>query len=129
MKLANAAVNAEADTFAALLNGGTLKIYNGTQPATADTAVSGQTLLATFTLPNPAFGSAVAGVVTLNAVTEVSAVASGTATWARWEKSDSTPVMDTTVGVSGADLIINNNAIVVDNTVQVLSFTYTRPKE
>lgn len=39
-QLSNAAVNAEADALSALLNTGYLRIYSGTQPATADTASS-----------------------------------------------------------------------------------------
>ena len=33
---------------------GTIKIYSGTQPANADTALSGNTLLATLTFTDPA---------------------------------------------------------------------------
>lgn len=38
---------------------GTLTIYNGTRPADLDEAIVAQTELATFTLPNPCFPSAV----------------------------------------------------------------------
>ena len=45
-QLADVAVNAEADALARLLDNGYLRLYNGTKPATADTALSGNTLLA-----------------------------------------------------------------------------------
>jgi hypothetical protein len=41
-----------------LLSGGSLRLYSGTQPATPETTLSGNTLLATFTFASPAFGSA-----------------------------------------------------------------------
>ena len=48
LKLSNAAVNAEADALSVLLDNGYLRIYDGTQPANADTPISTQTLLAEF---------------------------------------------------------------------------------
>jgi hypothetical protein len=53
LRLTNAAVNAEADAFARLLDNGYLRIYSGTQPATADTALSGNTLLAELRFAEP----------------------------------------------------------------------------
>lgn len=41
-QLSNLAVNTEADALGALLNSGLLRIYDGTQPATADTAITTQ---------------------------------------------------------------------------------------
>src|SRR5207247_1933356 len=64
MTISAAGANASADAVAALLNGGTIRIYTAPQPATADTAITTQTLLASPTLGNPAFTAAVAGVAT-----------------------------------------------------------------
>src|SRR5688572_27759794 len=85
-KRTNEAANAACDAMAALLNGGTLKIYTVGSgiPATAATAITDQVLLATLTLGNPAFGAAVAGVATANAITgDTSADATGTASFYR----------------------------------------------
>src|SRR5439155_785437 len=80
--------NASADAVTALLNGGTIRIYTAPQPATADTAITTQTLLASPTFGSPAFAAAVAGVSTANAITaDPSASASGTANWARFVTS------------------------------------------
>jgi len=38
-QVSNAAVNAEADAFSALLNNGYLRQYSGAQPANGDTAL------------------------------------------------------------------------------------------
>ena len=44
-QLSNAAVNAEADALARLLDNGYLRVYDGTKPATGNTAISGNTLM------------------------------------------------------------------------------------
>lgn len=99
-QMANVAVNAEADALTALLPGGKVNIYSGTQPATADTALAGNTLLAAPTLGTPAFPAAVAGVLTANAITAATAVATGKATFARGFKSDgTTAVVDISIGM------------------------------
>ena len=73
LKLADAAVNAEADALSDQLDGGYLRIYDDTapgQPATADIAVTTQVLLAELRFANPASGAAVAGVLTFSAITK-----------------------------------------------------------
>ena len=105
-QVTNLAVNAEADALTALLAGGKLNFYSGTQPATGDTALAANTLLAAPTFGTPAFPAAVAGVLTANAITAATAVATGKATFARTFKSDgTTAVMDQSVGMQllGAD--------------------------
>lgn len=129
-KQTNAAANAAADAVCALANSGLLRIYDGTQPATADTAVSTQTLLAELTLNSTAFGAAVAGVATANSITSDStADASGTATWFRVVKSDGTTVLwDGSVGTSGCDLNLNTAVVEAGAVVAVTALTYTISK-
>jgi hypothetical protein len=100
------------------------------QPATADTAVSTQNLLAELTLNSTAFGAAVAGVATANSITSDStADASGTATWFRVVKSDGTTVLwDGSVGTSGCDLNLNTAAIEAGAIVAVTALAYTISK-
>lgn len=129
IRAGNAAVNAAVDALTALLNGGKLQIYAGTRPATGDTAISGQTLLAELTFGNPAFGAASGGVATANAITaDSSANATGTATWFRLLKSDDTKVLDGEIGTSGADLNLNTTSLVAGAEVGVTSMTLTLPK-
>ena len=127
LKMANAGVNAEADALRALLNSGYLRIYDGAQPATADTAISTQVLLAELTFGVVAFGSASAGVITANAITSDSdANATGTAAWFRCLESDgTTPVLDGDVGTSSANLVLTSTSIVQHATVTVTSFVHT----
>jgi uncharacterized glyoxalase superfamily protein PhnB len=130
------AVKAAVDAVAALCNGGTLKIYTGSQPTDANTAIGAQTLLATLTLGNPAFsasaasGSAGSKVVTANANTitgDTSADNTGTAAWFRVLKSNGTSiVMDGSVGTSGADLNLATTSLVAGEDVEVTSFALTQ---
>lgn len=125
-QLSNAAVNAEADALAALLNNGYLRIYSGTQPATADTALSGNTLLAELRFGATAFPAASGGLLTANAITaDSSADATGTASFFRALKSDGTTViLDGTVGTSSANMIIATTSISAAQTVSCSSFTH-----
>lgn len=129
-KLSNAAANAAADAVCVLLNNGYLRIYTTAQATDADTALGAQTLLAELRFGATAFGSAVAGVATANAITQdSSADATGTAAWYRALKSDGTTVvMDGSVGTSGANLNLNSVAIQSGAAVSISSMTYTQSK-
>jgi hypothetical protein len=131
-QLTNATVNGQADDLATRLNNGYLRIYDGTQPANADTAVSTQTLLAELRFNTTAAPAAVNGVLTFNALTaDSSANASGTASWFRALSSNgSTAVMDGTVGETAdtPNLVLNSKAISAGASVSVSSFTHTVQK-
>jgi hypothetical protein len=129
-KLSNAAANAAADALCALLNNGYLDVYDGSQPATADTAIGAQVLLASLRYASPAFGAAVAGVATANALTADSdADATGTAVWFRAYKSDHTTVVfDGSVGTAGCNLNLGSTSIVQHGSVSVSAHTYTQQK-
>lgn len=133
LKMADAGVNAEADALATALNTGYIRIYDSTgtgQPATADTAVTTQVLLAELRFGSTAFGSSSAGQITANAITDdTDANATGTATWFRCLKSDgTTPVMDGNVGTSASNLVISTTSIVQHATVSISSFVHTVTK-
>ena len=130
LKLSNNVVNPQADALSDLADNGYIRIYDGTQPATADTAISSQVLLAELRFNADAAPSAVDGVLTFNAITQDSnANNTGTASWFRALKSDgSTVLFDGTVGVSGSDLNIATTAIVAGAIVGVTSFVYTVSK-
>ena len=128
-KFTNLCVNTKVDARAALLNSGFLDVYDGTQPATGDTAITSQVKLARLTFGNPAFGAGVAGVATANAITPDSdADATSTATWFRALKSDGSAVEDGSVGTSGCNLNLNAVAIVQHAAVSVTSMTLTESK-
>jgi hypothetical protein len=129
LKIAANTKNAMLNAIAAAVDGGagagTIKIYSGTQPVTADTALSGNTLLATLTTADPAFSAAAAGSITLDADPDLSAlaVATGTATFARVADSDGVTVFDGTVGTSGTDFIVTSASITSGQTVTLTTGT------
>lgn len=137
IKLANNSAKAAADAVVDLIDAGAgagkLRIYDGSQPADPDTAVSTQTLLAELTFGDPAFGAAAdgnpGGVATANSITsDAAANATGTASWFRVVDSDGNAIFDGTVGTSGADLNLATVSIVTNVEVEVTSFTYTQPE-
>jgi predicted nucleic acid-binding protein len=130
LKTSNEAASASADATCALCNSGYIRIYDGTQPATANTAITSQVLLAELRYGATAYAGAVNGVASLNAVTPDSdANATGTPSWFRALKSDGTsPVFDGSVGQADADMIIAAAQIVQHAEVSISSGSYTQPK-
>lgn len=126
-KYSTTMVNAEADAVGNALDNGYIRIYDGSQPANANTAVGAQTLLAELRFGADAFGSASSGTITANAITsDSSANATGTATWARILASNGTTVwFDGSVGTSDANVILNTTSIVSGAVVSCSSLTFT----
>lgn len=120
--------NARADQIATSIgNGGKLRIYDGTPPASANAALSGNTLLAELTGGSPFAPSASGGVLTANSITQdASADATGTAAFFRVLDSAGTTVKyQGSVGTSGQDLNLNTTSIVAGGPVAVTSLTIT----
>ena len=121
--------NNQLDEITALIDAGTagaLKIYDGTRPTNADTAVGAQTLLAELTMNVTSFPAAAAGAMTANAITDdASANATGTASWFRIESSAGAAVVDGDVSTASSDLNLNTTAITSGVTVSVTSLVLT----
>lgn len=125
-KRSNASVSAEADAVCARLNGGSLRIYSGAQPADADAPIVDQVLLAELRFGSPAFASAVDGVAAAHAITAATAATSGDPAWFRTVTSDGNGVgFDGSVGTSDCDLNLSTTAIVANAEVSVSAMTYT----
>ncbi len=108
---------------------GTIKVYNGTQPTSANDAVTTQTLLATLTFSDPC-GTTSSGTLTMSAITQDSAAdATGTATWARIADSTGATVFDVDVTATGAGgaLQFNTTNFVIGGPVLISSFAVTVP--
>ena len=99
-----------------------LRIYNGTRPATGGAVT---TLLAELTFSDPSGPAASSRTLTMNTITGVNAVGTGTATWFREVDSDDNFVQDGSAGTSGADLNLNTVDIVTGNPVNVTSYVIT----
>lgn len=137
-RLSNAARSAAADAVVDLVDvggPGFIRVYTGSQPAGPDTLPTG-TLLAEFTLANPAFGAAVNGVATLDATPVLTAtgLADGTAGWFRMltaaeEAGDGQGILDgsvTTTG-GGGQLQLNTTTISTGVDVNITAGTVTMP--
>lgn len=125
-KLTAARKNTMANALATSLNSGYLRIYSGVEPATADTALSGNTLLAELRFNATAAPSAANGLLTFNSITaDSSNNASGTATFFRAFRSDGTTVeIQGSVGTSGAALVMSSTTITAGGSTSVSSLTY-----
>jgi hypothetical protein len=130
-RIATATRNAAADAVVDRLDvggAGSVEVRSGSQPATADDTATG-TLLATVTLPATAFGSASGGVATANAISAVTAAASGTAGWFRAKSGGGSTVLDGSITATGGggDMTLNNTSLTSGVSFQVTSWTVTMP--
>jgi hypothetical protein len=130
LKYSNGTRNAQQNgliTYAG--TGALINIYSGSQPANANTAISGQTLLVTLTVTG-SFGTDSNGTITLSTVANGTAVATNTATFFRITKSDTTTVvMDGSVATSDADLVLNNTSIATGQVVSISAGTIIRANQ
>lgn len=118
-----------ADPVSTDLNSGTLNVYTGSQPASANDAATG-TLLAAITLPADAFTEDGAGVITKTGTwSDTSANASGEAGWARFIGSTANRKIDLSVTVTsgGGDIEFDDVDFVEGGVVTVSSFSFTLP--
>jgi hypothetical protein len=103
-----------------------LRLYSGTPPANASTALSGNTLLVEVT-PTPASASSATKDM-LGGAKSGTASASGTASFYRlYDSAGTTCHEQGTVGTSGTDLIIDSTTIASGQTINFNSWTKTEP--
>ena len=133
--------------FAKSFDKGVIEIYTGTQPASADAAVSG-TLLGTMTLASGpftpgtttnglTFAAPAAGSVSKSGVWSFVGIAAGPAGWFRFKANaidaggvSATAVrMDGSCAKSGADLNLSNIDVAVGAPNTCDSFVYTQPEK
>jgi hypothetical protein len=127
----DATVIAAVAAMGALLNGGTVQAWSGTQPA-LDGSLTG-TELAAATFGSPAMGTptASAGTVTgaFNAITSGTIANTGTAAYVALVASNGTTVVATgSCGVGTFDLAVNTTAFVAGATFAVSSGSFTQPQ-
>lgn len=127
----NAAAAGHTDALDSGSGPGLIRVYDGAKPAGPDTAVTGQVLLAEFTLADPAFTAGATGVRTLDATPALatSGLAAGTAAWYRAVSSDGVAHFDGTVSdeAGAGELKMNTTTISVGLDLQITSGTLTQP--
>lgn len=120
--------NAQGDALARRLDGGYLRLYSGSQPLSADTALTTQALLVEVRFANPSAPAVTSGVVTFNPLTTASVAVAGTAAFFRAVAADgSTTVLDGSVGLPEdlPNLSLANPALSVGGQMLIDSFTHT----
>lgn len=133
LKISTTLADAKLAAVTTACNSGFIRIYSGTEPATANTALSGNTLLAELTFAATSFGAPTTSgsdrMITANTITQDStADADGTATFFRAMQSNgTTTVFQGTVGTSGQQLNLSATNIVSGGVVSITSMTYTQP--
>lgn len=129
VRFSTAALNAYLNTLNTTIgSGGKFRIYDGTQPANADTALSGNNVLATLPLSASPFAAAGTHAVTANAITtDTAAALTGTASWGSFLTSANVRVVDCTVGVAAdsTDVTLDSKAIQANADVAITSLTLT----
>ena len=124
-KYSDAASCGRADNLLARLNNGYLRAYNGTAPATADTALSGNTLLQESRFNATAFpASSGHGSATSNAITAVAATVSSTPTFYRGYASDGTTCV---VQWNTTDIVLSPTNMTNGVTVTYTAMVHTEP--
>jgi hypothetical protein len=131
-RLSTAARNAAVGAVAALVDAdagaGSIKIYTGAQPTSANDPASG-TLLATVVLADPAFGAAATGTVTGTDPASATAVATGTAGWFRLSDNSGDTVFDGDVTATGGGgtLELSSVSITSGGAVDITALSITMP--
>jgi len=129
-QLTNLVVDTQANSMATLFNSGFMDLLDGSQPATGNTAITTQNVLASVGFNATAWGASANGVLTAGVMTACSSAnLSGNAAWARCYKSDhTTALMDVSVGTANANIILNSVVIQAGAQVSVSSMTHTVAK-
>lgn len=136
MNISNVAAKAAMDAITLLVNAGSppglLRIYSGTAPTDTDTALSGNTVLASFPLAADAFGDAAdanpGALSTAAAIADVNASATGTATFGRILNAAGTAICQFDVGTSAATCIVSSVSFVSGQPCSVTSLTLKHPE-
>ena len=125
--LSDTTANAEAAAISPLFNSGTIQIFSGPQPATANTALGvSNILLVTLTFSATAFGAPSAGSITANAIGGGTAINTGTATFARiYQSNGTTVVCDTPVATAGGGINLTTVSIVSGAPVSLAQLIYS----
>lgn len=118
----NAACDGVVDLVDAGAGAGKLQIKTSAGTSTFDNGK-----VATLTFSDPAFGAASSGVATANAITSDTNATAGTAAKAYFYDSSNTPILQCTVGTSGADINLSSVSIGSGDTVAISSLTVTMP--
>jgi hypothetical protein len=92
-------LQALADMVDSAAEPGTISIYGGPQPDSADEGLGNRPLLATLSFSKPAFGRPGNGAIGARPIQDGKAIAAGKPTWARIRDGDGNTVFDIDAGL------------------------------
>lgn len=102
---------------------GTLKVLGGTRATDADTAIGAQPVLSTVTTPADSFAAASGrSVAKAGTWQDLSADATGTATWFRYTDASGVYVVDGDCGVGTGDLQLDSVSFTVAQQFTITAF-------
>lgn len=122
-KINTAARNLQANSLADQFDGGTLEIYTGAQPSSANDSPTG-TLLCTITLPTPAFGAAASGEAAKAGTWSDVGLDDDDAGWFRLSSSDDTIVIDGAVTATSGGGELELSTITIETGIDVVVTTF-----
>jgi hypothetical protein len=131
-RLSTAAMDAAATGIKGLFDATSwVRIYDGTQPTTPNTALGAQVLLAELQMAATAWtGPSGDGVLTAGTIaSDASANATGTAAWFSFQDNSSARIFEGSVDTSGANLNFNSVDFQAGATVAISGFTLTVPMQ
>lgn len=105
------------------------QLDEGTPPGTLVFQSSGDVEIATLTFSNPAFGAAVNGTATANAITADASATGGTVAKARLKNAAGTDkiICSVTATGGGGDIELDDVTITATQNVAMTSLTYSAP--
>lgn len=127
-------LTAFSNLFASRIAGGSIGIYDGTKPASSNTAVTTQVLCVSFAIPSPA-GDVADGTLTGATIAPamVSAAGTHTAIWARIYDADDVAIADYDVGLAsdpnsndpdlGFAILLDSLLMIEGSYVNIVSMT------
>lgn len=118
----NAALDAALDS---LSTGAKVRIYDGTQPTDADTALGSQVMLVELAMSSTPFNAASSASKAAASITNGTIAASGTASWGSLLTSGNVRKFDFSVGTSGANLNFDSVAFSSGATASISGLTVT----
>lgn len=115
--------------YAAFLDSGSgayFVYYSGDKPTSIDVAANSENALCTLTLPKPCLKQVLSNGIELHETYSALAMQAGVVTFARLYNGNHEPFADFDVGLSGADITLNNTEIAL-GSLQKLDGVFFNP--
>ena len=129
-RISTTLANTQLNAGNVLFNSGKICIYDGTQPATPETAITNQNLLVTLNFSATAFNPSVNKSAQANSIGVAVASFAGIAAWCRIYASDGvTVLMDGSVDTQNGNIVLNSLQIYAGSTITVSFGKRTLPMQ